>query len=73
MKRRSFLRGIITACVAPQLLVDCGFKWKRTEAMWIPNPDWVKAPYELVFDPITYAGSWKFIVGDSVDILRLSE
>ena len=50
--RRSFLKSMLVAAIAPSVLAGvCSdrFKWKRTNDVWVPNPEWVKAEYEVYF------------------------
>lgn len=55
--RRSFLRGILLAAVAPSLLLPKfkdGHKWKSTEMLYIPNessidgPEWCSVSFENI-------------------------
>lgn len=57
MNKRSFLKSLLVAAVAPSVLIPQfkdSFKWKRITAsgLLIPNPDWINATYEIAF---TYA------------------
>lgn len=47
MNRRSFIKSMLAAAVAPMALKGAGRAWKRTEELWIPNPDYVNAPIEM--------------------------
>lgn len=50
--RRSFLKSILVATVAPTLLLPKlgnRQRWKRTEEIWVPNPEWVNAEHEIFF------------------------
>lgn len=54
MNRRGFLTsligGVLAAGVAPNILAGAGRKWvKAKSGMFVPNPDWVNAPFELGF------------------------
>ena len=49
MNRRNFLKGILAACVAPQVLPGAGRSWKRVENLLVPNDNWQVAPYEYFF------------------------
>lgn len=64
--RRSFLRGLLLAAVAPSVLLPKfkdAHKWKRTENLWIANPEYVTAEYEtaFMFDARAYMGTWRFV------------
>lgn len=52
MNRRSFLASLAAAAAAPQVLIATAtdaFRWKKTvEGLWVLNPEWVNAPYELL-------------------------
>ncbi len=50
MKRRSFIAAILAGAVAPGLFLPRleQVKWKRSGDIWIPNPNWRLAEYELV-------------------------
>jgi hypothetical protein len=47
MKRRSFLTGL--CAIAPLLFLPRfePVKWKRTERIWVPNPEYVTAPFHI--------------------------
>jgi hypothetical protein len=52
--RRSFFKNILVAAVAPSLLLSISpdkFKWKRqaSSGIYVINPEWVNAPYEICF------------------------
>lgn len=52
MNKRSFLKSLLTLAVAPQIILSTSadrFKWKKTGDLWIINPEWVNAPYEVSF------------------------
>lgn len=53
MNRRNFLTGIIAAGVSsmilPAALTYKRSKWIKRASMWIPNPEWVNARYEVGF------------------------
>lgn len=62
--RRSFIKSLLIAAVAPQVLLPKEpIKWKRsTQGLYI-NPEWITADYELaligafnpkLFTPITW-------------------
>lgn len=76
--RRSFLRGILVAAVAPSVLLPKfkdTYKWKRTETLWIANPEYVTATHEIkyIFDVRVLSGKWPFVQnGHSVLPLELS-
>ena len=54
--RRSFFKSlgalVAGAAIAPQVFIpkadDC-FRWKRHGEIWVVNPEWINAPYELSF------------------------
>lgn len=47
MNRRGFLSGIIAAAIAPNFLKGAARQWRRTEELWIPNPNYVNATHEV--------------------------
>jgi len=50
--RRSFLRSIILAAVAPQVLIPAfedSHRWKRSGDLWVENLDWKTAKYEIQY------------------------
>lgn len=52
MNKRSFLKSILLASIAPSLLLSGSkdrFKWKKSEGnvLWVINPDYVSAPFEM--------------------------
>lgn len=54
MNRRGFLKSLglaLGVAVAPQVLLSRApdaFKWKRASSgVWVLNPEWVNAPYEI--------------------------
>ena len=54
MNRRGFFKSlglaIGVAAVAPAVLIpraSDAFKWKRASGIWVLNPEWVNAPYEI--------------------------
>lgn len=54
MNRRGFLTsligGVIAVGVAPNILAGAGRKWiKAKSGLYIVNPDWVNAPFELTW------------------------
>ena len=53
MNKRSFLKSLLTCAVAPSILLPTfkdAHKWKRTENfLFMPNPAWQDAPYEVAF------------------------
>lgn len=49
MNRRGFLTGMLKAGVAAAFLPGAGRLWKRSEDIWVPNPEYVNAPYEVCF------------------------
>jgi len=52
MNKRDFLKSILIGCVAPSILVASAndhYKWKKYNNIWIPNPEYITAPYEIVF------------------------
>lgn len=63
MNRAGFFKTLgvlaVGAVIAPSLLIPKatpGFKWKRPDGvpgrrLWILNPDWVDAKYELAYYP----------------------
>lgn len=46
MNRRSFVATLLAGVVAPLILPGAGRKWKKVEDLYVPNPNWVNAPYE---------------------------
>jgi hypothetical protein len=65
MNRRGFLTsligGVLAAGVAPNILAGAGRKWvKAKSGLYIINPDWVNAPFELGF--IASPGMANFMV-----------
>jgi hypothetical protein len=64
MNRRSFIGGILAACVAPQVIAAKAadrVHWKTTQH----NGLWV-AEQEFMFSEKDFCGSWKFIVEQSL-------
>jgi hypothetical protein len=63
--RRSFLRSLLLAAVAPNILVPVlkdRQNWIKTwSVLWTPNPEWLTAPYELRLPRLLY-GRWMFEV-----------
>lgn len=58
MNRRSFFASLVAAAgatiVAPQILLSSAhdrMRWKKSEGsfVYVPNPEWYDAPYELHF------------------------
>lgn len=54
MQRRNFLKAILLGCAAPSVLLRASsdaFQWKRaaTTDLYVPNPEWINAPYEVMF------------------------
>lgn len=52
MNKRSFLKSLLTLAVAPQIILSTSvnrFKWKRAGDLWIINPEYVNAPFEIGF------------------------
>jgi hypothetical protein len=54
MNTRSFLKSILVAAVAPTILLPAlkdSYKWVRpnTNSLYVINPDWINAEYELAF------------------------
>lgn len=50
MNRRSFLTTMLkgaTACMALPSALTYARAWKRTETLWVVNPEWENAPFEL--------------------------
>jgi len=52
VNRRNFIGGLaacLAACSAPQLYAG-PFKWKQSPSgVWVLNPEWISAPYEVSF------------------------
>jgi len=60
MNKRNFMKALLTAAVAPQVLLAMAGdrqRWKRTEQsiwtrvsdiMWVANPEWVNPPSETI-------------------------
>lgn len=70
MKRRSFLTGL--CAVAPLLFLPRfePVKWKRTQRIWVPNPAWFTAQYEICpvdLPPIYYPA----VIGDGFNLHAL--
>jgi hypothetical protein len=77
MNTRTFLKSLIVAAVAPQILIPRAptpYKWVRTTkialagGLMVPNPEWFKAAYELgissSIDPIRFklvGGDWVLV------------
>lgn len=53
VNKRSFIKSLLVACVAPTVLVPRlkdAFNWKPSaENLWVPNPNWNNAPFEIAF------------------------
>jgi hypothetical protein len=50
MNRRGFLKGALAGLAANIFVPRAtdAFKWKRrASGIWVVNPEWVKAPYEI--------------------------
>jgi hypothetical protein len=73
MNRRSFFRdlalGLSAAVFAPHA-IDA-FKWKQPAGakIWVMNPDWFTAEYELSFIPAEFCGKWQF-TEDSIAVVH---
>lgn len=49
MNRRSFITTLLAGCVAPLILPGAGRNWKKSGALYVPNPMWQNAEYEVSF------------------------
>ena len=52
MNTISFIKSLLVASIAPQVLLNSSFKWKaptKENPLWMFNPEWEDAPYELQF------------------------
>lgn len=52
MNRRGFLSSILKAAAAFTILpaaTTYAWNWIRTEDLYLPNPDWVNADYDMFF------------------------
>lgn len=50
MNRRGFITAMLKAGVAAAVLpiaTTYARTWRRTEALWVPNPNWVTAEYQI--------------------------
>lgn len=52
MNRRGFFASLaagISVAVAPSVFLPKlnPVHWKRVQSLWVPNPDWFNAPYEI--------------------------
>lgn len=78
MNRRSFLGdlalGLSAAIFLPRTIAAS--KWHRVpgRVLFVINPEWVTAPYEMQYTPALFHGKWDF-VSDSELLLpiRFSE
>lgn len=49
MNRRGFLASLLAGVVAPAFLPGTGRMWKRTEELWVLNPDYIALPDEALW------------------------
>lgn len=67
MNKRSFIKSLLLVAVAPAILIPKAkdaFKWKRVNDLWVVNPDYGTAPYEVGFFPFEhreFCGKWIFV------------
>lgn len=71
MNRRGFFKAFSVlagaASLSPMLFVPKfePVHWKKIVRAddWcaVVNPEWIDAPYEMVFDPRSFYGGWKFV------------
>jgi hypothetical protein len=73
MERRNFIKAMLLAAVAPSVLLPRladHHRWKRTGNLWVRNPAWETAKYEVfylqqpgIYDPAIFTGEWSFVTG----------
>jgi len=67
--RRSFLATMLAAGTASLFLPGAGRHWKRSrEGLYVPNPDYQNAPFEVSF--ILYNDQRKWNFGPLPDITK---
>ena len=52
MNTRNFLKSVLVMAIAPAILLpkaEDRQRWKRTSALWVPNPAYQTAEYEFYF------------------------
>ena len=49
MNRRNFIGTLLAATAGFTILPSAEKIWKARKTMWIPNPEWINAPYEVIW------------------------
>lgn len=47
--RRSFLASMLKAGAGAMILPGAGRVWRKSRGVWVVNPEWETAPYEIEF------------------------
>jgi hypothetical protein len=76
MNTRSFLKSLLVAAIAPQVLIpksDDRQKWKRRNSgIWALNPAYSNAQYESVlFSAKDYCGTWAFVTHSEIREIQI--